>query len=59
MIDIFVALAGSWTDHYGMAAMYLRLNGLVPPTAKQEEKNIGETKCYGPYWNRRGQSLKY
>lgn len=34
----FVALAGSWADHYGMAAMYLRLNGLVPPTAKQEEK---------------------
>src|SRR5471030_1014370 len=34
----FVALGGSWADHYGMAAMYLRLNGLVPPTAKQEEK---------------------
>jgi hypothetical protein len=29
---------GSWADHYGMAAMYLRLNGLVPLTAKQEEK---------------------
>jgi hypothetical protein len=34
----FVALPGSWADHYGMAAMYLRLNGLVPPTAKPEEK---------------------
>jgi hypothetical protein len=34
----FVSLAGSWADHYEMAAMYLRLNGLVPPTAKQEEK---------------------
>jgi hypothetical protein len=34
----FMALSGSWADHYGMAAMYLRLNGLVPPTAKQEEK---------------------
>jgi uncharacterized damage-inducible protein DinB len=34
----FMALASSWADHYGMAAMYLRLNGLVPPTAKQEEK---------------------
>jgi hypothetical protein len=34
------ALAGSWADHYGMAAMYLRLNGLLPPTAqkKPEEK---------------------
>jgi hypothetical protein len=30
----FTALAGSWADHYGMAAMYLRLNGLLPPTAK-------------------------
>jgi len=34
----FMALSGSWADHYGMAAMYLRLNGLVPPTAKPEEK---------------------
>lgn len=34
----FMALASSWADHYGMAAMYLRLNGLIPPTAKPEEK---------------------
>ena len=35
-----LALAGSWADHYGAAAMYLRLNGLLPPTAqkKPEEK---------------------
>jgi uncharacterized damage-inducible protein DinB len=35
-----LALAGSWADHYGAAAMYLRLNGFVPPTAqkKPEEK---------------------
>jgi len=25
--------AGSFSDHYGMAAMYLRLNKLLPPTA--------------------------
>src|SRR5438477_4685275 len=31
----FIALASSWADHYGMAAMYLRLNGLLPPTAKK------------------------
>jgi hypothetical protein len=31
----FVALASSWADHYGMAAMYLRLNGLLPPSAKK------------------------
>jgi DinB superfamily len=31
----FIALPSSWADHYGMAAMYLRLNGLLPPTAKK------------------------
>jgi uncharacterized damage-inducible protein DinB len=28
-------LAGSWADHYAEASMYLRLNGLLPPTAKK------------------------
>ena len=32
----FMALGSSWADHYGMAAMYLRLKGLLPPTAKKE-----------------------
>jgi len=27
----FLGLASSWADHGAMAAMYLRLNGLVPP----------------------------
>jgi DinB superfamily len=26
-------LVGGWADHYGAAAMYLRLNGILPPTA--------------------------
>jgi len=30
------ALAGGWADHYGAAAMYLRLNGLLPPTAQKK-----------------------
>ena len=30
-------LSGGWADHYGAAAMYLRLNGMVPPTAKPKE----------------------
>jgi uncharacterized damage-inducible protein DinB len=30
-----LAMAGSWADHYGMAAMYLRLNGITPPSAKK------------------------
>ena len=28
------ALAGGWADHYGAAAMYLRLNNILPPTAQ-------------------------
>jgi uncharacterized damage-inducible protein DinB len=28
-------LAGTWADHYAEAAMYLRLNGLMPPSAKK------------------------
>jgi DinB superfamily len=32
----FIALPSSWADHYGMAAIYLRLNGLLPPTAKKQ-----------------------
>lgn len=33
-----LGLASSWADHYGMAAIYLRLNGLLPPTAQPEPK---------------------
>ncbi len=36
-----LALAGSWADHYGAAAMYLRLTGLLPPTAQKKPE---ETK---------------
>jgi hypothetical protein len=32
----FIVLASSWSDHYGAAAMYLRLNGLLPPTAQKK-----------------------
>lgn len=28
------ALTNDWADHYSAAAMYLRLNGLLPPTAQ-------------------------
>ncbi|HXZ78448.1 MAG TPA: DinB family protein [Terriglobales bacterium] len=30
-------MAGGWADHYAQAAMYLRLNGLLPPTAKPKK----------------------
>jgi len=43
----FIALASSWADHYGAAAMYLRLNGILPPTAQkkaEEPKKADEEK---------------
>jgi uncharacterized damage-inducible protein DinB len=30
-----IALINDWADHYSAAAMYLRLNGLLPPTANK------------------------
>ena len=32
-----IILANSWADHYSAAAMYLRLSGLLPPTAKPKK----------------------
>ena len=31
------ALTNDWADHYSSAAMYLRLNGLLPPTAQPKK----------------------
>lgn len=30
-----LGLTGDWYDHYGAAAIYMRLNGQLPPTAKR------------------------
>jgi DinB superfamily len=30
-----IALSDGWYDHYGTQAIYLRLNGILPPTAQQ------------------------
>jgi hypothetical protein len=32
-----VSLAASWTDHYATQAIYLRLNGILPPTAQPKK----------------------
>ena len=32
-----IALTNDWADHYSSAAMYLRLNGLLPPTAQPKQ----------------------
>lgn len=34
-----IALTNDFSDHYSGAAMYLRLNGLLPPTAQQQHKD--------------------
>ncbi len=31
-----LALGADWADHYSLAATYLRLNGLLPPSAKKK-----------------------
>lgn len=32
-----VALAQDWADHYAQAAIYLRLNGILPPSARPRQ----------------------
>jgi uncharacterized damage-inducible protein DinB len=32
-----LGLASSWADHYAAAAMYLRLNGILPPSAQPKK----------------------
>ena len=34
---VFVILAGSWSDHYATQAIYLRLNGILPPSAQPKK----------------------
>lgn len=31
---VFLILYGSWADHYSAQSMYLRLNGILPPSAQ-------------------------
>jgi hypothetical protein len=33
----WLALIGGWSDHYGQEAIYLRLNGILPPTAQPKK----------------------
>ncbi|HET7459427.1 MAG TPA: DinB family protein [Gemmatimonadaceae bacterium] len=32
---IILVTVGDWADHYSQSAIYMRLNGLLPPTAKK------------------------
>jgi uncharacterized damage-inducible protein DinB len=33
--SVMTIATGDWADHYSQSAIYLRLNGLLPPTAKK------------------------
>lgn len=33
---LLITLSDDWYDHYGAQAVYLRLNGILPPTAQRE-----------------------
>ncbi len=35
---VMTLTTGDWADHYSQAAIYMRLNGLLPPTAKKPAK---------------------
>ena len=35
-VQALVGLIDDWSDHYSQLAMYLRLNGILPPTAKPD-----------------------
>ena len=35
--SVALALASGWADHYSGAAMYLRLNGILPPSAQPKK----------------------
>jgi hypothetical protein len=37
-----IGLTNDWADHYGLAATYLRLNGMLPPTAKKAQSAAKE-----------------
>ena len=35
--EAILATVEDWGDHYSQLAIYLRLNGLLPPTAKKKQ----------------------
>jgi len=39
-----VELPVDWADHYGAAAIYLRLNGILPPTAVMRQQQQAQQK---------------
>jgi uncharacterized damage-inducible protein DinB len=40
-----IGLTNDWADHYGAAAIYLRLNGILPPTAVMRQQQQSQQKA--------------
>lgn len=38
--DALITLSDDWNDHYAAQAIYLRLNGILPPTARPQLKKL-------------------
>ncbi len=34
---VMTLTTGDWADHYSQLAIYMRLNGMLPPSAKKPE----------------------
>jgi DinB superfamily len=43
-VQALVGLVDDWADHYGQQATYLRLNGILPPTAKRDQSSAASTR---------------
>jgi hypothetical protein len=43
-VQALVGLVDDWSDHYSQLAMYLRLNGILPPTAKPNTSSTAATR---------------
>ena len=42
-VQALVGIADDWADHYSQQAIYLRLNGILPPTAKKGTDSVATT----------------
>ena len=42
-VQALIGLVDDWSDHYSQLAMYLRLNGILPPTAKPNTSSAAAT----------------
>ena len=43
-VQALVGLLDDWADHYSQQAIYLRLNGILPPTAKPDQSAAASTQ---------------